>query len=179
MPARSRSTRVLAGIFVTLALCTASPGSAAGDEGAPPKRQPGSWTTTVEVTNVVGKDPDQTKERLNRQFAALADMSVCITPEIVATEDPVDDAAKAFAGTCTYTDKDLSGSTVSLSGICKNNDERVRLRLTGTMNPTAQDFTISLSDADDGRAKALEMKAHMRRNGNCTAKDIKLPPPDK
>ncbi len=143
------------------------------DNGPPPKRQPGSWSSKVEVTNVTGKDADKIKEQMNALFATMASTSECITPEMVAKEDPAKNMEKYAGGDCTFDQKDLTGKDISFSGTCKspNGGPPTKISLKGSLASTSQDFTISVSGSDATGPHSMDMKIHSSRNGECTAKD--------
>ena len=144
------------------------------DSGPPPKRQPGSWTSKIEVTNVTGKDAEKAKTQMNAMFAMMSAMSQCITPEMVAKEDPAGDIGKFGGQDCTFDQKDLTGKDISFSGTCKGSGSPAKIAVKGTLATTAQDFTISISGNDPTNGpQSMEMKVHNQRNGECTDKDMK------
>jgi len=145
------------------------------DSGPPPKRQPGSWTSKIEITDIKGKDADKAKAQMNAMFQMMSAMSVCVTPEMVAKEDPAADVSKFGGGDCTFDQKDLTGKDISFSGTCKGSGGTpAKINVKGTLASTAQDFTISISGSDAANGpQSMEMKVHSQRNGECTDKDIK------
>lgn len=144
------------------------------DSGPPPKRQPGSWTSKIEVTNITGKDADKAKAQMNAMFGMMSAMSVCVTPEAVAKEDPAGDIGKFGGNDCTFDQKDLTGKDISFSGTCKSGATPSKISVKGTLATTTQDFTIAISGNDPANGpQSMELKVHNQRNGECTDKDIK------
>lgn len=147
------------------------------DNGPPPKRQPGSWTSKIEVTNVTGKDAEKAKTQMNAMFAMVGAMSICVTPEQVAKEDPAGDMAKKFGGeNCKFDTKDMTGKDIAFAGTCKSGAQESKINVKGSLGTTAQDFTLSVSGTDPNNGpQSMELKIHNQRNGECTDKDMKIP----
>ncbi len=177
MPARSPATTILIGTLLAFAggSVATAPAFGGDSEGPPPKRQPGSWTSRIEVTNVTGKDADIIKKMMNDTMAEIAKSSICVTPEMAAKDDLADNATKFAGGDCTLADKDLTGSDVGFSATCKSASDTTRIVLKGTVTPTVQDFTISISGSDVNGPHSIDMTVHSQRNGECTAADLREP----
>ena len=142
------------------------------DKGPPPKRQPGSWSQKVELVKVEGKDADKIKAEMQPGMAMANSMSICVTPEMAAKEDLVDSIKKMTStGECKIDQQDLEGKNISFTGTCKGaNGESAKVSLKATLSATSQDSTRTI----DGPTK-IEIKTHATRNGECTAKDLKIP----
>ena len=164
-------TRVIAAAAVAGALLLGGCDSLM-DKGPPPKRQPGSWSQKVEIVKVEGKDADKIKAQMQASLAMMGNISICVTPDMVAKEDPVANLKKFNSdGSCKVDKQDFEGKNVSFSGTCKGpGGEMGKIDASGTLSPTAQDFTVSI----DATTK-VEIKTHAVRNGDCTAKDLKIP----
>ncbi len=164
-------TRAIAAVAVAGALLLGGC-DAIFDKGPPPKRQPGSWSQKVDIVKIEGKDADKIKGQMQAGIAMMGSLSICVTPELAAKEDPTEGLKKFNSNNdCKVDSQDYEGKNVSFSGTCKGPDGQQNKVVTkGTLSPTAQDFSVSI----DGPTK-IELKTHASRNGDCTAKDLKVP----
>lgn len=149
-------------------------------KGPPPKRQPGSWSQTMELKNFEGKDADKAKAALGQMFAAMNSVTVCVTPEMAAKEDPTANLEKlgSGGGTCTFDKKSAAGGSLDVAGTCKDAaGKTAKITATGTLGATDQDITMSVEGFDPSGAREglMEVRVHSVRKGECTASDMKVP----
>ncbi|WP_299422615.1 DUF3617 family protein [Sphingomonas bacterium] len=169
-----RKTMMAAGMAaIMLAGCAKS--------GPPPKREPGSWSSKFELKRVEGKDADKAKAAMTPMFAMMSAMSICVTPEMSAKEDPTQDVEKLGGpnGRCTFDRKSIAGGTIDVAGTCKlANGKTTKVTATGTLGASVQDMdtTVEVFDATGAKEGLMEIANHSTRNGECTAKDMKSPP---
>jgi hypothetical protein len=148
--------------------------------GAPVKREPGSWSTKIDITKLEGKDvkPGE-REQAQALFGMMSAISVCMTPEAIAQED-ISSNLENSAGSkdCTFDRKTVSGSTVDFSGICKRDGKNVRMSAKGSNGATEQDITVSVEPLDAaGKPEGImEMHVTSKHNGPCKPGDITPPP---
>ena len=168
-----RTTMIAAGMAaLVLTSCAKS--------GPPPKREPGSWTQKVELKRMEGKGADEAKAGLEKMFALMSTMSVCVTPEMSAKEDPTQNLEKLGGanGDCKFDKKSVAGGTLDVAGTCKDTGGKTaKISATGTLGASVQDMTITVEgfDASGTKEGLMEMQVHSTRNGECTAKDMKSP----
>ncbi len=149
-------------------------------KGPPPKRQPGSWTQTMELKQFEGKDADKAKAALGQMFAAMNAVTVCVTPEMAAKEDPTANLEKlgSGGGTCTFDRKSAAGGTLDIAGSCKDAaGKTAKITATGTITATDHDVNMTVEGFDPSGAKEglMQVRVHSVRKGECTASDIKMP----
>jgi len=151
-----------------------------GKSGPPPKREPGSWTQKMELKRFEGKDAEKAKAGIEQMFAMMSAMSVCVTPEMAAKEDPTANLEKLGGGNgdCKFDRKSVAGGNLDISGTCKSaGGKSAKVTATGTMGASDQDIDMTVEGYDASGAKEglMEMRVHSTRNGECTAKDMKSP----
>lgn len=150
-------------------------------KGPPPKREPGSWAQTMELKRFEGKDAEKTKAALGQMFAAMNTVTVCVTPEMAAKEDPTANLEKlgnGGGGSCTFDRKTAAGGTLDISGTCKDgNGKTAKITATGTLGATEQDVNMIVEGQDPygAREGLMEIRVHSVRKGECTATDMKAP----
>lgn len=149
-------------------------------KGPPPKRQPGSWAQTMELKRFEGKDADKAKVALGQMFAAMNTVTVCVTPEMAAKEDPTANLEKlgSGGGTCTFDRKSAAGGTLDVAGTCKDQaGKSAKITATGTLGATDQNINMIVEGFDPSGAKEglMEIQVHSVRKGECTASDVKAP----
>jgi hypothetical protein len=168
--------RILIGTVATLAL--AGCGGGAGSN-APVKRQPGSWSSSIEIVKLEGPDiKPGTREQMQQMFSMMGAMSVCITPEAAARED-VSKNLENSAGSrdCKFDKQNVSGATVEFSGTCEQNGKKVRMTANGSNGATTQDITMKIEPLNAAGAAegVMEMRVTSKRNGECKPGDITPP----
>jgi Protein of unknown function (DUF3617) len=184
--------RALAFLMGAAALSLGACGDSAKDGGGilggsdePVKRQPGSWSTKVEVVKLEGPDvKGGEKEQLQAMMNMVGNMSICLTPEAIAAEDIGKKLEQmgAQGGECTFAERDVSGSTIKFAATCKTGDGgTAKMSATGSNSATAQDFTITTvaNKADGKPAGEMVMRISSTRTGECKPGDITPPTPPK
>lgn len=172
-----------------LAGCSDSGSNKAAGDGAiadsaePVKRQPGSWTTKMEIVKLEGPDiKGGEKEQMQAMMNMMGNVSICLTPEAVAQED----VAKSLqdmsnqGGDCTFQKKDISGNRVSFAATCKSGDGgTAKISAEGKNDATSQDITITtVGTKPDGKpAGEMVMRISGTRTGECKPGDISPPTP--
>jgi Protein of unknown function (DUF3617) len=185
-----RFVAILAGTaMLPLAACGDSADKGGGILGGgadkPVARQPGSWTTKVEVVKLAGPDiKGGEKEQLQAMMNMMGNMSICLTPEAIAAEDIGKNLEQmgAQGGECTFAERDVSGSKINFAATCKTGDGgTAKMSATGTNSATAQDFTITTvaNKADGKPAGEMVMRISATRTGECKPGDITPPTPPK
>jgi hypothetical protein len=168
---------------VALGGCNGSgPGSSAGGEGAstaPVKRMPGSWSSKIELVRLEGPDvPPGAKEQMQPMFDMMSAISVCMTPEAIAKEDPSKNLEQsAGSKDCTFDKRNISGSTLEFSGTCERDGKKVRMTAKGTLGATSQDINMVIEPLNaSGTAEGvMEMRVTSKHNGECKPTDIRPP----
>jgi hypothetical protein len=164
----------------------ASESSAAGsvaDSSAPVQRQPGSWSTKIEIIKLEGPDmKGGEKEELQAMMNMMGSVSICLTPEAVAKEDVSKNLEQlgSQGGECKFDKRDISGNRVSFAATCKTADGgSTKLSAEGKNNATSQDFTISSTGTGpDGKPVGeMVMRITGQRTGECKPGDITPPTP--
>lgn len=148
--------------------------------GPPPKRQPGSWSQKIELKKFEGKDAEKAKAGLEQMFAMMSGMTICVTPEMVAKEDPAQNIEKLGgpAGSCTFSKKSVTSAGIDIEGTCKNpNGKSSKINATGTLSSTSQDMTMTVEglEANGSREGLMEMHIVSTRGGDCKPTDMKVP----
>lgn len=165
-----------------------APGGSGGSAAAsadPVKRQPGSWSTKVEVVKLEGPDiKGGEKEQLQAMMNMMGNVSVCLTPEAVEAEDLGKNLEQmgAQGGECKFEERAISGSSISFAATCKTGDGgTAKMKASGSNSATAQDFTISTiaTKADGKPAGEMVMRITGQRTGECKPGDITPPTPGK
>jgi hypothetical protein len=162
-----------------------SSASATAASSDPVKRQPGSWSTKVEVVKLEGPDiKGGEKEQLQAMMNMMGNVSICLTPEAVEAEDLGKNLEQmgAQGGECKFDERAIAGSTISFAATCKTGDGgTARMKASGTNSATAQDFTISTiaTKADGKPAGEMVMRITGQRTGECKPGDITPPTPGK
>lgn len=154
--------------------------TACSKSGPPPKREPGSWSQQIELKRFEGKDAEKAKAGLTQMFAMMSAMSVCVTPDMAAKEDPTANLGKLGGanGDCTFDRKSVAGGNLDIAGTCKSaGGKTAKVTATGTMGASDQDVNMTVEgfDATGAKEGVMEMRIHSVRNGECTAKDMKSP----
>lgn len=166
----------------------AADGSAAGgaisDSSAPVLRQPGSWSSKIEIVKLEGPGMKGTeKAEMQAMMNMMGSVSICLTPEAVAQEDVTKNLEQmgSQGGECTFDKKDVSGNRVSFAATCKMRDgASTKLSAEGKNDATSQDFTISSSGTkpDGTPAGEMVMRVTGKRTGECKPGDITPPTPN-
>jgi hypothetical protein len=148
--------------------------------GPPPKQQPGSWTTKIDILSMEGKDADKARAGMEQMFKMMGAMSVCVTPELAAKDDPATSVEKLGGGAngqCTWEKKDVSSAGVHLVGTCRDGGRTVKITSDGTLTATDRDITTTIEgyDANGTKEGSMKTRTHATRNGECTAKDMTAP----
>ncbi|RYD50533.1 MAG: DUF3617 family protein [Sphingomonadales bacterium] len=166
---------------LALAGCNGAGGgnSANAAKAEPIKRQPGSWTSKIDITKLEGADvkPGQ-REQMQQMFAMFSGISVCVTPEAAAQEDVSKNIeSSAGARECTFDKREFNAGSMAFSGTCNRDGGKVRMTAKGTNSATAQDVTMTVEPLDAaGKVTGLmEMRVTSQRTGECTAKDFTPP----
>lgn len=151
---------------------TGSNSSAASTAAAAPvKRQPGSWTSKIEIVRLEGPDVQPgTREQMQQMFSMMSSMSVCITPEAAAAEDVSRKLEEsAGSGECSFDKRNVSGETLELSGTCVRDGKKVRMTASGRNGATAQDITLKVEPLNAAGAAegVMEMRVTSQRSGEC------------
>ena len=168
---------LIAGVatFSLLAACTAK-------SDTQTKRQPGSWTSKVEIVKLEGKDiKPGAKEALQQMFTMMSSASVCVTPEAVAKEsiDKNLENAGGAGSNCVFDKRNFSGDALEFSGTCGTAARKVRLTAKGTSSTTAQDIlmTVEPLNAGGGAEGMMQMRLTTTRGGECKPGDLRPRPP--
>lgn len=162
-----RKTMIAAGAAAVLLAGCAKP-------GPPPKPQPGSWSMKMELLDAQGPDADKVKGMMSMMTSAMANMSVCITPEDSAKSDPTTSITKG-SGDCTFDKKDISSAGIHIAGVCRKNGVESKVAADGTITATSQDVTITTdtkSPMGNGNL-TLKMRMQTQRTGDCKPTDMK------
>lgn len=146
------------------------------NNGPPPKRQPGSWAQTTEIKRVEGGNAEQNRAALTALFKSMDAVTICVTPEWAAKEDPTANIEKMGSGgrTCTFDKKSVAGGNLDVAGTCKDlSGKSAKITATGTIGATDQDMTMTVEaiDAYGTREGLMELRIHSVRKGECTATD--------
>jgi hypothetical protein len=156
-------------------------GGAVAASGEPVKRQPGSWSTKIEVVKLEGPDvKGGEKEQLQAMMNMMGNVSICLTPEAVAAEDLSKNLEQmgAQGGECKFAERAIKGNSISFAATCKTGDGgTAQMKASGTNSATAQDFTISTvaTKADGKPAGEMVMRITGQRTGECKPSDITPP----
>lgn len=148
---------------------------------APVKRQPGSWSSKVEITRLEGPGvkPEQ-RQQMQQMFDMIGKVSVCVTPKAAAQEDIAGNLEKQAGGDkCTFDKREVTGETLLISGVCKRGDSSVRLTAKGKNGATLQDITATVETLDASGKSLGVMEMHMtsQRTGDCKPGDLTPPDP--
>jgi Protein of unknown function (DUF3617) len=174
--------------LLTLAACgeKATKGGSDGPiaaSSAPVQRQPGSWSTKIEIVKLEGPDiKGGEKEQLQAMMNMMGNVSICLTPEAVAQEDMSKNLEQlgAQGGECKFDKKDVRGNRISFAATCKSGDGgAAKLSAEGVNDATTQDITISSAGTKpDGKpAGEMVMRITGKRTGDCKPGDITPPTP--
>ncbi len=169
---------LVAGVAL-LSLC--SLGGCGTKSDAPTKRQPGSWSTKVEILKFEGKDvKPNAKAGMQEYFNLMSLNALCITPEAAAQDDigrNIENASGAGKN-CQFDKRNISGGNVEFSGVCSDGAKKIRMSAKGTTGATAQDITMTIQPlgADGNPEGTMEMRMSTTRTGECKAGDITPPP---
>lgn len=186
--------RLLATTMTALALAgcgnkDAAGGSAAaamatGKPAAPVKRQPGIWSTRLEITRLdggPGVDTTRLREGMQNAMNAAAATGICVTPEAAARDTPAGNIDRASpARNCKFDRMVQEGERVDVAGTCQaQSGEKVRVTVTGTSGATAQDLTMSIVPvgASATPQRGMGMRVRSTRTGACKPGDITPPAP--
>ena len=148
-------------------------------KGPPPKREPGSWSQTMELKRFEGKDAEKAKVALGQMFAAMNAVTICVTPEMAAKEDPTANLEKLGSGgggTCTFDKKSVAGGNLDIAGSCKDaTGKTAKISATGSLGTADQDINMTVEGFDAYGAKEglMEIRVHSVRKGECTASDAR------
>jgi Protein of unknown function (DUF3617) len=181
--------RALAFLMGAAALSLGACGDSATKDGKgsvaassePVKRQPGSWSTKVEIVKLDGPEvKGGEKEQLQAMMNMMGNVSICLTPEAVAAEDMSKNLEQmgSQGGECTFEDREISGNSIKFAATCKSSDGgTAKMTANGTNSATAQDFTISTVavKADGKPAGEMVMRITGQRTGDCKPGDITPP----
>lgn len=161
----------------------AADGSATAVAEAAVKRQPGSWTTKVEIVDLKGPDiKGGEKEQLQAMMNMMGNVSICLTPEAVAAEDISKNIEQmgAQGGDCKFAERTVTGNRISFAATCKAADGgSAKLSAKGTNDATSQDITITSEGfkPDGSTAGEMVMRITGKRTGACKPGDITPPTP--
>ncbi|MBO9499933.1 MAG: DUF3617 family protein [Novosphingobium sp.] len=168
------------GAGVALASCGGG-SSGSGSSGAlpPVKRQPGSWTSKIEIARLEGADvkPGQ-REQMQQMFDMFGKVSICITPEAAAREDVARNFEQSAGNSnCTFDKRTVSGETIEFAAMCDRDGRKVRMTAKGKNGATAQDVTLTVEPLDPaGKPEGvMEMHVTSQRAGECKPTDITPP----
>ncbi|MEO5492547.1 MAG: DUF3617 family protein [Sphingomonas sp.] len=147
-------------------------------KGPPPKREPGSWSQTMELKRFEGNDAEKAKAALGQMFAAMNAVTICVSPEMAAKEDPTANLEKlgSGGGTCTFDKKSADGGYLDIAGTCKDTaGKSAKITATGTLSASDQDVNMTVEGYDTYGAKegVMEIRVHSVRKGECTAGDMR------
>ena len=147
---------------------------------APVKREPGSWSTKVEILDLAGKGvkPD-TRAGLQQYFELMSMNALCLTPEAAAREDIRHDIADT-SGTgkdCRFDKRNVAGENVEFSGTCSDGVKKVRTSAKGTSGATARDLVMTIEPLGaDGKPEGImKMRMSSHRTGACKPGDMTPP----
>lgn len=160
-----------------------SAGGAVADRSAPVQRQPGRWSTKIEIVKLEGPDmKGSEKAELQAMMNMMGNVSICLTPEAVAQEDVTANLNQlgSQGGECKFDKKDVNGNRMSFAATCKTPDGgSTRLSAEGKNDATSQDFTLSSAGTrPDGKpAGEMVMRITGKRTGECKPGDITPPMP--
>lgn len=147
----------------------------------PVKRQPGSWSTKIELTKFEGPDAKPgAKEQMQAMFNMMGGMSLCLDKDAVEQEDIAKNLQQsAGSRSCKPERNDFSGTKVDYAATCEENGKKVKMTATGTKTATSQDVTLNIQslDAAGKTESTMEMHVTNTRNGECKATDITPPKP--
>lgn len=156
-----------------------------GGDDKPVARQPGSWSTKIEVVKLEGPEvKGGEKEQLQAMMNMMGNVSICLTPEAIAAEDIGKNLERmgSQGGECTFEERDVKGSTIKFAATCKSGTGgTAKMTATGSNSATAQDFTIStVATKADGKPEGeMVMRITSTRTGECKPGDITPPAPPK
>jgi Protein of unknown function (DUF3617) len=160
-------------------------GDAIADSSEPVKRQPGSWSTKIEIVKLEGPDmKGGEKEQMQAMMNMMGNVSICLTPEAVAQEDVTKNLEQlgSQGGECSFEKKDISGNRISFAATCKSGDGgTAKISAEGKNDATAQDITLTTvgTKPDGSVAGEMVMRITGQRTGECKAGDITPPTPAK
>lgn len=154
--------------------------SGCGQSG-PIKRQPGSWSQKIEILEFAGPGitPEQ-KAQMQQMMNMMAGVSVCISPEFAAQEDPEKNltAMGGQQNNCSVSDKVLTGGKIAFTANCSKDGKAVKLTADGTNSATEQNIKMSVESAgannDGGK---LVMNVVAKREGDCKPGQFTPPVP--
>ena len=160
-----------------------SPGGTVAESSAPVQRQPGSWSTKIEIVKLAGPDiKGGEREQMQAMMNMMGNVSICLTPAAVAQEDVTKNLEQmgAQGSACTFDKRDVRGNRVSFAANCKTADGgATRLSAEGMNDATSQDMTISSAGTkpDGSPAGEMVMRVTAKRTGECKPGDITPPSP--
>lgn len=156
---------------------------AIADTGKPVQRQPGSWSTKMEIIKLEGPDIKAgERDQMQAMMNMMGSVSICLTPEAVAREDITKnlEGMSNQGGECQFDKKDIRGNRVSFAATCKTKDGGgAKITAEGKNDATSQDITISTrgTKPDGSAAGEMVMRITGTRTGECKPGDITPPMP--
>lgn len=150
-----------------------------GSAAAPVKRQPGSWQSKIQIVRLEGPDvKPEMREQMQKMMDMMGGISVCMTPEAIAEEDPAKNLEKQAGGNnCTFDKKNFSGETMEFAGTCSNGGKKMKMNAKGKSTATSQDITMVIEPlkADGSPEGVMEMRVTSNRTGDCKPGDFTPP----
>lgn len=145
-------TMILATTAIAALGLTACGDTGGGDSilsSGPPKREAGSWKTDMKVVKFAMPGmPAEAQSGMKQMMEGMSGIETCLTAEQAAKEDLAEEISKGPSGdtSCTFSKKDMTGSTVSMAGTCKAaNGQEMKIAMDGTVSSKKTDVTISTS----------------------------------
>ena len=154
-----------------------------GTSSAPVRHQPGSWSNKIDITDFdggPGVDSAAMKGQIQNMFAAASSMSVCITPELAASDNIEANIERMAAQgkKCDFSRKVIDGEKIDFAGTCSDaSGTKVDMSFTGTNTATKQDLQIKVTPV--GKPGSMTMHVVGQRNGECKPGDLRPPVPAK
>lgn len=179
---------LMSAAVLTLSACgdsATAPDSSVKASSEPVKRQPGSWSTKIEIVKLEGPEvKGGEKEQLQAMMNMMGNMSICLTPEAIAAEDIGKNLEQmgSQGGECTISERNISGNSIKYAATCKTGDGgSAKMTANGSNSATAQDFTVATvaTKADGKPAGEMVMRITANRTGECKPGDITPPTPTK
>ncbi len=157
----------------TLALLAACGAKSDG----PVRREPGSWSRTIEIVRFEGKGATpQGRAEMQGLLDATAGTSLCLTADAAAKEDILKNVqgSNIPGQNCAFGKPAYVGEHVEMSGTCAVAAGKLRLSIKGISGATTQDLLMTTEqlDAKGAPEGAMEMRMRSRRNGDCKPGDI-------
>lgn len=176
---------VILALSASVALSGCGGGGIGGSSAEPPvKRQPGSWQNKMQIVRLEGPDvKPEMREQMQKMMDMMGSISVCMTPEAIAAEDPSKNLEKQAGGNnCTFDKKNISGETVEFSGTCTGpQGNKMKMTAKGKNAATETDMTMIIEPlkADGSPEGVMEMRVTAKRTGECKPGDFTPPVPGK